>query len=109
MEEVKNNDDVVVMENDANKRRIKKGVFVIGLTAILLTVSTYAWFVGLTNVGINEFELNVEATKGLQLSLDGSNFSNTLTINQTTLKDDLVTSYASNTNNWIDEGLSGVS
>ena len=38
MEEVKNNDDVVVMENDANKRRIKKGVFVIGLTAILLTV-----------------------------------------------------------------------
>ena len=105
MEEVKNNDDVVVMGNDANKRRIKKGVFVIGLTAILLMVSTYAWFVGLTNVGINEFELNVEATKGLQLSLDGSNFSNTLTINQTTLKDDLATSYASNTNNWIDEGL----
>lgn len=105
MEEVKDNDEVVVMENAANKRRIKKGVFVIGLTAILLTVSTYAWFVGLTSVGINEFELNVEATKGLQLSLDGSNFSDSLTINQTTLKDDLATSYASNTNNWIDEGL----
>lgn len=105
MEEIKNNEEVEVMENDANKRRIKKGVFVIGLTAILLTVSTYAWFVGLTNVGINEFELNVEATKGLQLSLDGSSFADSLTINGTTLKTDLEESYASNTNNWIDEGL----
>lgn len=99
------NDNVKDEKTEVNKRRVKKGIFLIGLTALVLIVSTYAWFVGLTNVTVNEFELNVEATQGLSLSLDGSTFTSTLTINRDTITTNLEESYSSNTNNWLVEGL----
>lgn len=103
--EQKINDNFTEENVKANKRRVKKGILLIGLTAIVLIVSTYAWFVGLTNVAVNSFELNVEATTGLSLSLDAATWSSSLTISESTVDTNLRTSYSSNTNSWLDEGL----
>ena len=72
------------------------------LTAILLTVSTYAWFIGMKTVKVNEFEVKIATTESLYLSLDGKTWSYEVSIN----KDNYDTaSYENNTNSWGGKGL----
>ena len=51
--------------------RSRKIVIAIGITAVVLVVATYAWFVGITTVTVNPFEVNIISTEGLAMSLDG--------------------------------------
>ena len=87
--------------NQKHEKRVKKLIVICMLSAIILTVSTYAWFIGMQTVSVNAFEVNIAAADGLALSVDGVNFSDTVTINGTTEnQEEIASEYASNTNSW---------
>ena len=86
-------------DNKKHTRRIKNLVVIVTLTAIIISVSTYAWFIGMQAVNIASFEVEIESTDSLLLSLDGAKWSPELTISKDTLNE---LSYSSNTNNWGD-------
>lgn len=76
-----NNDDYVVVEyTEESKKKMHKKSFkiitIIGITLVVLIVATYAWFVGITTVYVDEFDVDVEALKGLEISFDGSQWFN---------------------------------
>ena len=87
-------------------KRIKNLILVMSLTAIILIVSTYAWFVGMRTVNVSDFDVEIAATDSLMLSLDGSSWSSTVSINKDTINS---ASYLNNTNHWGDQGLFPVS
>ena len=64
--------------NNKRTKKIRNLVFVCVLTAILLTVSTYAWFIGMQTVRVNSFEVKIATTDGLMLSLDGETWTTEL-------------------------------
>ena len=77
-------------------------VVISALSAIVLTVSTYAWFIGMRTVNISPFDVEIAATDSLSLSLDGATWSDSVTISRDTMS---TASYEGNTNNWGGEGL----
>ncbi|NLL67561.1 MAG: hypothetical protein GX236_07685 [Clostridiaceae bacterium] len=83
-------------------KRIKNLVTVSALTAIILVVSTFAWFVGMRTVNVSSFDIEIASTDSLLLSLDGEKFEHTVTISQATLND---VSYDGHTNSWGGRGL----
>ncbi len=80
-----------------NNRRKKNLVLLCAFTAIILTVSTYAWFIGMRTVNVAAFEVNIASTKSLLLSIDGENWTDTLTINGDNYN---TSAYEGNTNSW---------
>lgn len=85
--------------NKKHEKRIKKLIVVCSLCAIILTVSTYAWFIGMKTVNVSPFEVKIAAIDSLALSLDGVSWSESVEINQTNYNDEDHT-YAGNTNSW---------
>ncbi|MDD2504932.1 MAG: hypothetical protein PHF21_01515 [Bacilli bacterium] len=77
--------------------RIRNLVISLVLTALILSVSTYAWFIGMRTVSVDEFSVEIASTKELELSLNGQTWADTVTINQTNFSD---VSYEENTNWW---------
>ena len=58
------------------------------ITAVVLIVETYAWFVGITTVNVSNFDIQVSSSESFELSLDGENWksgSRTFTISQDSL------------------------
>ena len=89
--------------NHKHEKRVKKLIVVCLLSAIILTVSTYAWFIGMQTVSVNAFEVKIAAAEGLALSVDGVTFSDNVTINGTTESQQAIkATYANNTNKWSD-------
>ena len=71
------------------KRFIKKVailLFVLGITTSAFIVATYAWFIGITTVNVNKFEIDVSTLPGLQISLDGENFGDNITVSEEILE-----------------------
>jgi len=94
--------------NKKHENRMKKLVVGCGLFAILLTVSTYAWFIGMKTVNVSSFDVSIAAIDSLSLSLDGENWADRVEINKDNHK--LTgTKYANNTNSWGGKGLVPVS
>lgn len=87
------------------RRKTEKLIFAIGLTSIIFVVATYAWFIGTTQIYVNEFEIGVKSGDGLTLSLDGTNFTNSVTISEETVTSGLTATYANHTNHWVGDGL----
>lgn len=85
------------VQNMARKKRIRNLIVVCALTAIIITVSTYAWFVGMQPVNVTSFDVEIETTDSLLLSLNGTNWSSSVSISGDTLEQ---VSYAGHTNNW---------
>ena len=54
-------------------KRIRHLVFTCILAALVLSVSTYAWFVGMRTVSVNSFDIEIATTEGLALSLRWNN------------------------------------
>ena len=96
--------------NKKHENRMKKLIVGCGLSAIVLTASTYAWFIGMKTVDVSSFDVEIAAIDGLWLSLDGNSWSNTVSINQGNY--DLAGNayYANNTNSWggEDGGIGGL-
>ena len=80
--------------NGKKSRKIRKLIIASTLSAIVLIVSTYTWFIGMQTVNVKPFEINIASTDGLFLSLDGEKWLYSL--------DDIVnmTAYEGNTNNF---------
>ena len=68
------------MRKNKIKRKAKKFIFAIGITAVVFIVATYAWFMGVTTVEVNQFEVDIAVSEGLSISLDGVKFDTSVTI-----------------------------
>ena len=88
--------------NKKHEKKAKKLVVACGLSAIIIAVSTYAWFIGMKTVNVSSFDVKIAAIDSLSLSLDGKNFSDTVTINEDNF--DTVNN-SNNTNSWGGSGL----
>ena len=84
--------------NSKRAKKLRKLILVCVLSAILLTVSTYAWFIGLQTVTVKPFEIEIATTDGLALSLDGVNWKTDLDVT-----DDEINTYDGHTNQWLTE------
>ena len=64
------------MKNRSEKqnKKIRNLVLFCSLCAILLSVSTYAWFIGMKTVNVAEFDVKIATTEGLFLSMDGADW-----------------------------------
>ena len=90
----------------SHKRRIRNLTSLCGLSAIILAVSTYAWFTGLQDVSVGTFQVEIAAADSMQLSLNGEQWSESLTFT----KDDLTSkAYSATSFNWPSKGLVPVS
>lgn len=94
------------MKNRKHARRVKRLALICTLCTVILVVSTYAWFIGMRTVNVSSFEVEIAATDGLTLSLDGKNYSEIVEINSTNYK---TASYDNNTNTWSQGGLIPIS
>ena len=89
-------------QNKMRTRRVKNLMVVCTLSAMLLAISTYAWFIGLRTVHVSAFEVEIASTESLLLSLDGKKFEDTVNISQASLDQ---VSYENHTNSWGGKGL----
>ena len=80
--------------NRKHSKKIRNLVAICSLCAIMLSVSTYAWFVGMKTVNVSRFEIDIATTEGLLLSLDGRSWKYQITPG--TDKE-----YVGNTNQWL--------
>ena len=83
--------------NLKHEKRLKKLVLTCLLLAVVLTVGTYAWFIGMQTVSVEAFEVKIAAVDDLSLSLDGVTWSPNLTIDEDTLTGN---TYAKGTHRW---------
>lgn len=94
------------MENTKKKKhnkKLRKIVMLLVLCTVILSVSTYAWFIGMKTVDVQSFDIKIATTEGLFLSLNGKDWSYDLNLAE--LKDK---AYEGNANVWLDgenEGL----
>ena len=90
--------------NEKHEKRVKKLIVGSGLCAILLIVSTYAWFIGMKTVNVSSFDVEIAVIDQLSLSLDGKKWAETVSISKATYNDTSVV-YEGNTNSWGGDGL----
>ncbi len=88
--------------NTKRNRRIRNLVIICALIAIILSVSTYAWFIGMRVVNVSPFDIEIATTDSLILSLDGETWDTTINISESTLDE---VSYTEHTNSWGGRGL----
>ena len=86
--------------------RVKNLIVICTLSAIVLSISTYAWFIGMQTVHVSSFDVEIEVTDSLLLSLDGATWDTTVNISKDTLE---AVSYVGHTNSWGGDGLFPVS
>lgn len=96
--------------NKKHEKRMKKLIVGCGLCAIVLTVATYAWFIGMKTVNVSSFDVEIAAIDGLWLSLDGYDWKTTVSINKDNYDLENNEYYANNTNSWGGEngGIGGL-
>lgn len=68
-----------------SKRKLNSVFMALLLTAVMLTMSTYAWFSANRVVEITGITAKVAAAEGLQISLDAKSWSSSVTVNENTL------------------------
>ena len=61
-----------------SKKRLHALILLVAFTAVLLIVSTYAWFTAQKNVSISNIKGKVEVAEGLEISLDANKWTQTL-------------------------------
>lgn len=92
-----------------NKRNIFLTLFLIFMFAVLLIVSSYAWFSTTLNVKIKTFNLLVTKNDGLSISHDAVTYGNYIEISRELLYDDLGRTYPGYRTMWNANGLVPVS
>ena len=92
--------------NKKHEKRVRKLIVGTTLCALILSVSTYAWFIGMKTVNVSSFDISIATTDSLMLSLNGTDWDDEITINEENYNTD---SYVGNTNSWGGEGLVPIS
>ncbi len=88
------------------RNKIRNLVVSSALMAMLLSISTFAWFIGMRTVHVSSFDIEIASTESLLLSLDGHKFDTTVNVTG----DDLgAGEYTNHTNSWGGEGLKPIS
>ena len=77
----------------SRKRNIFITIFLIFVFAVLLIVSSYAWFSTTLNVKIKTFNMLVTRNDGLSISHDAVSFGNYIAISKELLYDNLAKTY----------------
>ena len=83
-------------------KRIRNLVVLSSIWMVFLSVSTYAWFIGMKTVNVTRFDIDIATTEGLFLSMDGKSWSYKLDAKN-------AAAYTGNTNTWAEDGLIPVS
>ena len=100
--------------NKKHERRVKKLIVACGLCAIILSVSTFAWFIGFKTVNVKSFDIEIAAIDSLELSLNGVNWADSITISSDSYSNpeyepidgiEANRVYEGNTNSWGGAGL----
>ena len=86
--------------NGKKSRKIRKLIITCTLSAVVLIVSTYTWFIGMQTVSVNPFEIEIATTEGLFLSMDGENWVYNMDVVEAAK-----TAYTGNTNTFAPNGL----
>lgn len=63
------------------KKKILMLLFLLVMTAVVLATSTYAWFTSNRTVTVENIDVNVAASGGIQISVDGTNWKTIVTTN----------------------------
>ena len=70
-------------KSQSKKNRKRKGILLaiimILFTGVVLTASTYAWFTANRSVTVESIDVNVQATEGLQISTDATDWKAVIT------------------------------
>ena len=68
------------MENNQrnSRKKLNSLILLVAFTAVMLIVSTYAWFSTQRNVTLSGLKGKVNVAEGLQMSLDAKNWVNTI-------------------------------
>ncbi len=93
----------------SRKRNMYITIFLILVFAVLLIVSSYAWFSTTLNVKIKTFNMLVTRNDGLSISHDAVSFGNYLEISRDLLYDNLAKTYPGHRTIWNANGLVPVS
>jgi len=104
------------MKNKKHVKRVKKLALLCTLCTIILAVSTYAWFIGMKTVNVSSFDVEIAATDGLSLSLNGKFWGESVSVNSAnyinktgTALSDASSIYSGSTNTWGGKGLVPIS
>ena len=89
-------------KNRRRMNRVRNLITITALTGVIISVSTFAWFVGMRTVNVSSFDVEIAATESLILSLDGKRWDTTVNISEATLDE---VSYEGHTNSWGKKGL----
>ena len=84
--------------NKKQARKLRNLVLLCSICAVVLTVSTYAWFIGMKTVNVSTFDIDIATTEGLFLSMNGKDWSYQLDAKGSP-------AYVGNTNTWAENGL----
>ena len=87
----------MLKEKKEKLKNPRKLLVILLLSAIILTVSTYAWFTGMRSVGITNLSLDIAVADSLLLSLDGESWTTDITINQDMIQE---IAYDKQANKW---------
>jgi hypothetical protein len=85
------------MQIEGKTRRIRSLIIISVMAAIVMSVSTYAWFIGMRTVNVASFDVEIKSTESLMLSLDGAHWASQINISEALLD---TVSYSGHTNNW---------
>jgi len=96
----------MIKRNKKRAIRLRNMVTICTLIAIVLSASTYAWFIGMRTVNVSSFDVEIASVDSLLLSLDGENWSTSVSISQSNFS---TGAYVGNTNSWGGAGLIPVS
>lgn len=106
MKKKKSNKKKIIKYVNIGKLKIRKSTFLIVtafLSSVLLIVSTYAWFFASLDVRISSLNMTVSDESGLFISLDGINWSSSVSVSKDILFEQLTKRYPNNTSQWPSE------
>ncbi|HHX94175.1 MAG TPA: DUF5011 domain-containing protein [Tenericutes bacterium] len=86
--------------------QIRNLIAMSALSALVLIVSAYAWFIGMQSVHVTNFEIEIAVAEELFLSLDGENWTTNLSISREDVEGtEQGKPYPNHTNSWGGAGL----
>ena len=84
--------------NKKSANKVRNLALMCCLFGVMLIVGTYAWFIGMQSVSVSQFDVKVAAAEGLELSMDGETWYDSLDAKNTA-------AYSGNKNIWAEKGL----
>ena len=66
--------------NSKRNKKVRTLILVCVLSALLLTVGTYAWFIGMDTVKVAPFQVEIASVDSLMLSMDGTSWDTAINV-----------------------------